>query len=53
MSFYEWVGNIAAVISFFSLIGNVLQYTRRRETDKDLRKLCKSNTTTTIISPEA
>ena len=39
MSFYEWVGAITAVISFFSLIGNVLQYVKKKEEAKNLKRL--------------
>lgn len=36
MGFYETVSAIVSVISFFALIGNVLQYTKKREMAKDL-----------------
>lgn len=36
MGFYEIVSAIVSVISFFALIGNVLQYTKKREMAKDL-----------------
>ncbi len=43
MNVYEIVGNVTAVISFFSLIGNVLQYTKKRENEKTLRRLAQEH----------
>lgn len=43
MSFYEWVGAVTAVISFFSIIGNVMQYVRRREESSDMRKMAQEH----------
>lgn len=43
MSFFEIVGAVTAVISFFSLIGNILQYTKKREESKDLRRFTQEH----------
>ncbi len=39
MNFWDIVSAVTSVISFFSLIGNVLQYAKKREQDKDLYQM--------------
>lgn len=42
MGFYETVSAIVSIISFFALIGNVLQYTKKREQEKDLFQMVQT-----------
>lgn len=43
MSFVEWIGTIASIISFFSIIGNIIQYVHRKENSKDFRKFTQEH----------
>ncbi len=42
MGFYEIVSAIVSIVSFFALIGNVLQYTKKREMAKDLYQMVQT-----------